>query len=238
MPEGILLAAEHHLAVDQRGALADRHHRVVARVGPLVGHQEPRELVDVEGHLADDRPVHARQVRRDQRRLAAVATEHLDHRQPLVGAGARAELMHEVHGPRDRRREPDAVVGAVDVVVHRLGDRDDRHAFVVQPQRERQRVVAADRDQRADPQSLDHPQHVVGVVARPVLGPARRQERRLVGGAHLRRVRPRCVQERAAGAVDRAHGRRVEDLGADMDRQRVLRVDPNRPPQPRRMPTT
>ena len=115
-----------HLAALDRGALGDRHHRVVAGVRGLVLHQERGQAVDVERDLRDDRPVDAGQVRRDQRRLAAVTAEHLDHRQPLVGPGARAQLMHEVHRARDGRREPDAVVGAVHVVVHRLRDRDDR----------------------------------------------------------------------------------------------------------------
>ena len=90
-------------------------------------------------------------------------------------AGAGAELVDEVHRPRDRGGEPDAVVGPVDVVVHRLGDRDHRDALVVEAERERQRVVPADRDHRVDAELLDHAQHVrrCGRAARRPARPAR-----------------------------------------------------------------
>ena len=112
--------------------------------------------VDVERHLGDDRPVDAGQVGRDERRLAAVAAEHLHDGEALVRAGARAQLVDEVHRAGDGGGEADAVVGAVDVVVHRLRDGDDRDALVGQAQRERERVVAADRHQRVDAQPFEH----------------------------------------------------------------------------------
>ena len=108
------------------------------------------------------------EVRGDQRRLAAVAAEQLDHGDPLVRAGARAQVVDELHAAGDRGREADAVVGAVDVVVHRLRDRDHRDALVVHAERVRERVVAADRDQHVDPERLDHAQGVIGEVERPV----------------------------------------------------------------------
>ena len=90
--------------------------------------------------------------------------------------------MDELDAAGDRGREPDAVVGAVDVVVHRLRDGDDRDAFVVQSQPVRQRVVAADRDQRVEAEVLDHPERVGGEVERAVAD-------RLVGeeGGHVAR---------------------------------------------------
>ena len=124
VPVGVLLAGEHHLAAGERRSLGHGHHRVVRRVRPLVLDQQPAELVDVERDLRDDGAVDAREVGGDQRRLAAVAPEQLDHRDPLVRAGARAQVVDELDAARDRGREADAVVGAVDVVVHRLRDRD------------------------------------------------------------------------------------------------------------------
>ena len=146
----------------------DRHHRVVRRVAPLVGHQEAGEPFDVEGHLGDHRPIGAREVGGDERRLPAVAAEQLDDRDALVRARRGAQGVDELDAPRDRGREPDAVVRAVDVVVHRLRDGDDRDALVVQSQAVRQRVVTADRDQRVESEVLDHAERVLGEVVRPV----------------------------------------------------------------------
>jgi hypothetical protein len=145
--------------------------------------------------------------------------------------------MNEVDRSRDGRREADAVVGAVDVVVHCLGDRDDRIALVVQPQRERQRVVAADRQHRLDSETLEHLHRVRRVVADglaclpgPVLGAS--QELRLVGGPDPRGVGPRRVQEGAAASVDRSDDAGVERHDVAPDRLRVVRVrlEQARPP--------
>ncbi len=176
MAVGVLGAGLHHLAARERGALGDRHHRVVAGVRRLVAHQLLGQTIDVERHLGDDRALDSGQVGRHEGGLAAVAAEHLDHGEALVRARARAQLVHEDHRARHGGREPDAVVGAVHVVVHRLRDRDDGHAFLVQPQRERERVVAADRDQRVDAEMLDDPQHVrrCGRAARRRCGPSAR----------------------------------------------------------------
>ena len=180
----------------------------------------------------------AGEVRRDERRLPAVAAEHLDDREPLVGAGARPELVDEDHRPGDRGREPDAVVGAVDVVVHRLRDRDDRDALVVQPERERERVVAADRDHRVDPEVVEHLHHVRRVVPGLVVDPAR------PSGSRARRRRGpspgSCA--RCAGSCRRS-GRscgprrgpaRTVCVAAD---EGSAGSSSRRPAQPRRIPT-
>ena len=164
------------------------------------------------------------EVGRDQRGLAAVAPEQLDHGDPLVGAGARAEVVDELHAARDRGREADAVIGAVDVVVHRLRDRDHGHALVVHPQPVRERVVAADRDQHVDPDRLDHAQGVVGEVERPFAVDAVREVRRHVLRPDAARVRARGVEERAAGAVDRAHRVLLERQEVPRLRGGVVRI--------------
>ena len=76
--------------------------------------------------------------------------------------------MDELDTAGDRRRESDAVVGAVDVVVHRLRDGDHRDALVVESKAVRQGVVAADRDERVEPEPLDHPDRVRGEVERAI----------------------------------------------------------------------
>ena len=159
------------------------------------------------GTSADDRPVDPGQVGREQRGLAAVAAEQLDHGDALVRPGRGAQLVDELHAAGDRGREADAVVGAEDVVVHRLGHGQDLHALAGQPLGVRQGVVAADGDQPVQAEPLDHGQAVAGEVERP-LGlelalPG--QEPGHVGGRDLGRVGPAGVQEGPAGAVDGAH---------------------------------
>ena len=104
-------------------------------------------------------------------------------------------------GAGDAGGEADAVVGARDVVVHRLGDGDDRHPLVVQAHAVGQRVVAADRDQVVDAEQLEVLEHLGREVVR-----RRRRSVRAGGGGTLRARHVRGpgaggVQEGAAGAA-------------------------------------
>ena len=56
----------------------------------------------------------------------------------------------------------------MDIVVHRLRDGDHRDALVVKSKAVRQGVVAADRDERVEPEPFDHPDRVRGEVERAV----------------------------------------------------------------------
>ena len=112
----------------------------------------------------------------------------------------------------------------VDVVVHRLRDRDERHAALVQGRRERQGVVAADRHQVVEPQRARCCPGRRGVRSytprRLPVGDGRpgRARRGRAAGPHLARVRARRVEHRAAGPVDRP--------GVDpVERPDVLRVE-------------
>ena len=126
---------------------------------------------------------------------------------------ARAEVVDELHAARDGGREADAVVGAVDVVVHRLRDGDDRDALLVHPQGEGQRVVAADRDERRRCPSDSSTRSAWSVRSSgpSPLAPVG-EVRRDVARPDAARVHARGVQERAAGAVDGPDGRRRERL--------------------------
>ena len=108
---------------------------------------------------------------------------------------------------RHRRRETDAVVGAVNVVVHRLRDGDDRDTLVVQPQPVRKRVVTPDRDQCVDTEALDHAKRVVREIVRSVANRLAGEELRHAALLDPTGVRARRVQNRSARAVDRAHRR-------------------------------
>ena len=224
----------------QRGALGDRHHRVVARVRALVrpaaARRAGRRRTGTSLMIARSTPERYA----DTSEVSpAVAAEDLDDREALVRAGARAQLVDEVHGPRDRGREPDAVVGAVDVVVHRLRDGDDGDALLVQPQRERERVVAADRDRaRRSPGGRGRASDVRRVVAGLVVGaaaPTGTPARRPAGPSPGSSVtcagtcRPeRSIVRTAAGSSDTTFAATLTGSSGSTC---------SRPPHPRRMPT-
>ena len=107
----------------------------------------------------------------------------------------------------------------------------------MQTEGERERVVPTDRDQRVDPEVIQHLHHVRGVVASLVIDAAGLQEVGLVGRSDLRRVRPRGVQDRAARPIDRPHGVRVQREcvsagrigigGIDLQQPRPASADPD-----------
>ena len=203
--KGVRAAALHHVGALESRAFGDDNHGVMAGVARAVDHHELGETADVERHLADQRPVSAGEEARDQRGLAAVAAEQLDHRDPLMAAGRRPQRMDELDAAAHGGREADAVVGAVDVIVHGLGDRHHRHAFFMEPRRIGQRVVAADRHQRVDTEMAKHTDHVVGAIHCAVL--ARLPAFKKVGervGPNFAGIGARGMEDGAARAVDRA----------------------------------
>ena len=216
----------------------NRDHRVVGRVVALVGDEQRAEPVDLARDLRDHRAVDPGEVGGDQRRLAAVAAEELDDGDPLVRAGRCAEVVDELHAARDGGGEADAVVRPVDVVVHRLRDRHHGDALVVQAQRVREGVVAADRDQDVEAAVLDHSQRVVGEVEWALALGAVGQERRHVLRPDAGGVRARGVQDRPAVAVDRPNGASVERLEPVRGGLGPVEVVLQQAAQPRRSPIT
>ena len=55
-----------------------------------------------------------------------------------------AEIMDKVHAPGHRRGEADTVIGAVNVVIHRLGYGHNREIFCVQAMGVTQGVIPTD----------------------------------------------------------------------------------------------
>ena len=100
--------------------------------------------------LGDDASIGGAGHRRQERGEARVPAEDLDHEKPLMGAGRCAQPMRELDRARHAGAEADAVVGPVDVVVHRLRNGDDVHPFVMQTLAVTQRVVAADGNEHVD----------------------------------------------------------------------------------------
>ena len=122
-------------------------------------------------------------------------------------AGRAAQVGDHVHRAADGGGEADAVVGAEDVVVHRLRDPDDRDSLLGQALGEGERVVAADRDQRLEMQPLDRADRLRRQVHEPRLVRRRRRGEQVRGDLARRHgggVGARGVEDRPAGAVDRA----------------------------------
>ena len=88
-------------------------------------------MVEVEGRLGDEAAGRCH-VGRVERGEAAVAAEDPEDPDALVRPERRALPVDGLLGAGDGGREADAVLGALDVVVHGLGDGDERHAVVVQ----------------------------------------------------------------------------------------------------------
>ena len=78
--------------------------------------------------------------------------------------GGRVQPIDRVGRERDRGVEPEAVGGADDVVVDRLRHADDRDAQLAELVGDRQRAVAADDDQRVEPQPAEDLEDAIRVV--------------------------------------------------------------------------
>src|SRR5258708_36119276 len=147
------------------GAFAEHDQRIVARIGSLVLDEQPDELVEIHfvlGYDASDRG----RICCVERRKSGIAPKDTENANPLMRANGGALTPNGVASPRNGSRESDAVLGIVDVVVHRLRDRNDLDAERVQPGRVTQRVVSAYRDQMFDTESREVRQHSAGDVPR------------------------------------------------------------------------
>ena len=97
---------------------------------------------------------------------------HLADHHPVVRLGGRVQAVDRLGRDRDRRVEPERVVGAREVVVDRLGDADDVHAMLgMEPRGDAERVLSADGDERVEllhvrEHALDAAVDVVGVRPR------------------------------------------------------------------------
>ena len=163
--EHVLLAGhEDHLAAGGHGALADDADRVALGPAVAVGDEQLRELLHVELGLGDHAAVGGAGEGRQQRREAGVAAEDLEHDDALVRGGRAGHLARHLDGAVHAGAEAHAVVGAGDVVVHRLGDGDDGEAAAAELDAVAERVVAAGRHQVVDAEVLEVGDDLVGEV--------------------------------------------------------------------------
>ncbi len=231
MAVGVGLAVFHDLTADHVSPFADGYHGVIAGIGALVFKHQIGQALRIERHFGDQRAVDAGQVGADQAGLAGVAAEQFDDGDALVGAGAGTQLADELDAAGDGRAEADAIVRAVNVIVHRLGDCHHRETLAVQPLAVTERVVATDGDQPVDLQVLQVFQHVGREVAGRIVGRLGLgvlwvlQEVGHGVGLHLAGIGTAGVKHRAAGAINGAYGGVVQRHDVLFDGRRVVAID-------------
>ena len=150
---------------------------------------------------------------------------HLDDHDAVVRLGGRVQAVDRLGRDRDRGVEPERVVGAVQVVVDRLRDADDREGVLrVQLRGDAERVLAADRDERVELLALERREHLLDPAFDLVRVRARRAEDRPAPGQDPRDLAP---AERLDDPVDEPapalpHG---GDLPAAVERPPRHRAD-------------
>ena len=186
------------VAVLRVRALGDHHDRRVPGLEPLL--DVLADLLDVERLLGDQDHVRAAGHARVQRDPAGVAAHHLDDQRAVVALRRGVQPVDRLHRDVHRGVEAERVVGGAEVVVDGLRHADDLHARLVQPRRDAEGVLAADRDQRVDAEAGQ----VVGDPLQPG-PPSRRRSRSGLVRDEPRIVPPRGRMPRTACDVQR-HG--------------------------------
>ena len=195
MAEGVDggLVGRRHAALGQ-GALGDDDDRRVLALEALL--DVVADALDRERDLGDEDHVRAARDAGVEGDPAGVAAHHLDDQRALVALGRGVEAVDRAHRDVDGGVEAEGVVGGAQVVVDRLRHADDVEALLVEPRRDAQRVLAADRDQAVDAIALERLAHALDAALL------------------LDRVGPRRAEDRSAARQDPAH---VGDLERPRD---------------------
>ena len=120
--------------------------------------------VDVVGDLGNQDDVRAPRhtgVQRDESRLA---THHFHHHDAVMALGRGVQLVDRLERGVDGRVEAERGDGAADVVVDRLRNADDLHALGAELVGDVERSVAADGDDRVDPENPRVLDQFIGAV--------------------------------------------------------------------------
>ena len=127
----------------------DDRERLPARVPAL---DLVAALLDRDRLLGDQDHVRAAGDPAHDRDPAGVPAHHLDDHHAVVRLRGRVQPVDRLGRDRDRGVEAERVVRRREVVVDRLRHADDRElVLAVEPRRDAERVLAADRDQRVEP---------------------------------------------------------------------------------------
>ena len=123
-----------------------------------------RDRFEVERDLGDQDGVGARRDAGLEGDPPGVAAHHLDDDHPAVRRGRREQPVDALRGEADRGVEAERLLRLVEVVVDRLGHADHPQSGLVQAVGDRQRAVAADRDERVDVAGGEQLHELLGAV--------------------------------------------------------------------------
>src|SRR6266478_5913221 len=185
------------------------------KFGELVGDEQLGEPLDIELVLGNDAAISGAGHGGKHGGKAGVAAKDFKDHEAFVGTGGSAEAIGQVDGAGDAGAEADAVIGAGNVVVHRLGNPDDFDAFLKQADGVAEGVVAADGNEVIDAE----PSKVLEDIGSEVVlvgGIGVFKVSRNAGLADAAGIGARRVQKGAAGAtgaVDDFFGEHQEVVG-------------------------
>ena len=234
----LFLVRVNHLALAGKGCTFGYQNDAVVGASLISVARKPfAEMLDVKGVFGDNAAVGGTGHRRQESSETRIASKDLDHQEALVAAGRGAQCVGHGDGTRDAGRETDAVIGAGNVVVHGLRQRDHRHPLLVQVDAVGKGVITANGDHRVNAEVLDIGQHlrseivdIIGIAVPEVIGKR--------GLRHMRRTGARAVEEGPAGAanlVDDFLGqvdhvvRAVFAVAVDLDQTGPATADPEDP---------
>jgi hypothetical protein len=219
---GVGFAVFLHGAFLPDGAFGNDDESVVAGVVLLVVGKKLGDAVDVE-RIFGDEAAGGSDISGVERGEAGVAAENAEDADAFVRAESGALAGDELLGARDGGGKADAVFGALNVVVHCLGNGDNGHACSGKGGREAKGVVAADGDEAGDAEAVeifedDGSEVVVLAVERKFFDAISGDDFGELGFDHFARVGARGMEDGAAGAIDGSRVLAVERANVGVGR--------------------
>src|SRR6202044_1000336 len=120
--------------------------RIVARIIFLVFHQKRGDACEIKW-VFRNQTASGRYIGGVQSGKTSIAAKDAENPDALMRTQGRSLPSDRFFGARDRRGESDAILGAVNVVIHRFGNADHWKSGARKHCREAQRVVASNGDQ-------------------------------------------------------------------------------------------
>src|ERR1700732_2198683 len=139
-----------NLAFFPHRAFRDDHQRIVAGIIFLIFHQELGDAGKVKW-VFRNQTSSGGYIGCVESGKTSVAPEDTENPKALVRTQGRSLPRDRFFGARDGSGESDAILGAVNVVIHRLGNADHWKSGARKHCREAERVVPSDSDQTAYP---------------------------------------------------------------------------------------
>jgi hypothetical protein len=134
----------------------------------LARFQATRDRLEIEGNLGDENRVGAARDTRVERDPAGITAHDLRDHDAVVSLGGRVQAIDGVGGEADGGIEAEAVGRADNVIVDRLRHADEGDPALRELVRDGERAVAADANERVEPQLVEHVDAALRVVARAV----------------------------------------------------------------------